>query len=124
MFAGRIDGPELADCLATATGPDSFAAFVGERYPHLGAELVRRVTEIVRLTYTFEYTFGELLEHRISAPVRVFKAGGDDYSFLDGVTGWSERPPVVVPLAADHYGLLRAPGVHELSAAIRRLDHH
>ncbi|WP_254876042.1 amino acid adenylation domain-containing protein [Streptomyces sp. CAI-85] len=124
VFAGRIDGPELADCLTTATGPDSFAAFVGERYPHLGAELVRRITEIVRLTYTFEYTFGELLEHRISAPVRVFKAAGDDYSFLDGVTGWSERPPVVVALAADHYGLLRAPGVHELSAAIRRLDHH
>ncbi|MFJ6728622.1 amino acid adenylation domain-containing protein [Streptomyces sp. NPDC091281] len=124
VFAGRIDGPELAECLAAAGTPGEFAAFVAARRPELGHDLVRRVVDIVRLTYTFEYTFSELLERRIAAPVRVFKAAGDDYSFLDGATGWSERPPVTVALTADHYGLLRAPGVHELSAAIRRLDDH
>ncbi|MEU2729804.1 amino acid adenylation domain-containing protein [Streptomyces griseoviridis] len=124
VFAGRIDGPELAECLAAATDQDAFALFITERRPHLGPELVRRIIDIVRLTYRFEYTFEELLERRISAPVRVFKADGDDYSFIEGATGWSARPPVTVSLDADHYGLLREPGVRELAAAIRRLHDH
>ncbi|MER7972321.1 amino acid adenylation domain-containing protein [Streptomyces sp. NPDC096080] len=124
VFTGSVSGPELAECLAVATDQDAFVRFVTGRRPHLGPELVRRVTDIVRLTYSFEYTFGELLERRVAAPVRVFKADGDDYSFLEGVTGWSAHPPVTVSLAADHYGLLREPGVRELADAIRRLHEH
>lgn len=122
VFAGSIEGPELAECLAATDGPEAFARFIGERRPQLGPELVRRITEIVRLTYSFSYTFGELLERRIEAPVRVFKAAGDDYSFIEGVHGWSARPPVTFSLHADHYGLLRAPGVRELADAIGRSD--
>jgi hypothetical protein len=124
VFTGAVSGPELAECLQTAAGPDAFAAFIVDRHPHLGPALVRRVIRIVELTYSFGYTFGELLERRISAPVTVFKARGDDYSFIESATGWSHRPPVVVTLGADHYGLLRDPGVRELSAAIRRLRDH
>lgn len=110
MFAGAISGPELDECLkAAAKSPDGFVAFITDRHPHLGRDLVRRVIGIVRLTYSFTYTFGELLERRIAAPVTVFTARGDDYSFIDGATGWSQRPSVTVSLDADHYGLLRDP---------------
>jgi indigoidine synthase len=121
VFAGAITGPELAECLKAGGDQDSFADFISDRYPHLGPDLVRRVIAIVKLTYSFTYTFGELLERRIAAPVTVFKASGDDYSFIEAATGWSDRPPVTVTLGADHYGLLRDPGVQELSAAIHRL---
>jgi amino acid adenylation domain-containing protein len=124
VFTGTIGGEELAHCLAATTGPESFARFISDRHPHLGPELVRRIVDIVRLTYSFDYTFAELLDRRVGAPVRIFKARGDDYSFIEGVTGWSTRPPLIVTLDADHYGLLRDPGVRELSAAIRRLHDH
>lgn len=48
----------------------------------------------------------------------LFKAAGDDYSFIEGRSGYSADPPVVVDLEGDHYGVLEAPGVAELSGAI------
>ncbi|MGW6389602.1 hypothetical protein ACWFR1_03650 [Streptomyces sp. NPDC055103] len=49
----------------------------------------------------------------------LFKAEGDDYSFLENAEGWSTRPPTVVELAADHYSLLRRPDLKELVKKIR-----
>jgi hypothetical protein len=86
-------------------------------YPELEPAQVRRIIRIVRQTYSFEYTFAELAERTIGAPITIFKAAGDDYSFIENSRGYSARPPAVVGLAADHYGLLRQPA--ELAAAVR-----
>ncbi|MEK8168842.1 tautomerase family protein [Streptomyces sp. M19] len=120
VFAGRITGPGLEECLRVAHDDDSFAAFVSARFPHLDAELVKRITAVVHRTYTFEYEFHELAERRISAPVTIFKAAGDDYSFIENSGGYSAARPVVVDLAADHYSMLREPDIEELTEAIRR----
>ncbi|XIE82109.1 hypothetical protein AB6O49_19390 [Streptomyces sp. SBR177] len=102
-----------------ARDAESFAAHVAERFPALDPELIARIIAIVERTFEFTYTFRELTERKVACPVTVFKARGDDYSFLDGTTGWSERPPTVVELDADHYGLLRAPELKELVKKIR-----
>nr|WP_311137421.1 hypothetical protein [Streptomyces sp. I6] len=73
---------------------------------------------MVRRTYDFTYTFTELRSRRIQAPVTVVKAAGDDYSFLDGSTGWSAAEPRVHQLDAGHYDILREPGVAELAQLI------
>jgi len=119
VFTGTISGPDLDACLATVRDEDGFVAFVAERLPALGEELIRRITRIVAQTYEFEYSFRELAERRLDAPVTIFKAAGDDYSFIEGSSGWSAAPPAVVTLEGDHYAVLKEHGVGELAAAIR-----
>ncbi|GAA0384356.1 hypothetical protein GCM10009530_39070 [Microbispora corallina] len=120
VFAGTTSGPLLDRCLAAAEDDESFAAFISENVANLDVDLVRRIMRIVATTFEFSYTFRELSERRIAAPITVFKARGDDYSFLDGSRGYSRSAPTVVELQADHYSLLKAPDIDELATAIRR----
>lgn len=120
VFAGTITGPALEECLRVVHDEESFAEFIGARFEGLDPDLVRRVTRIVHQTYHFEYTFHELAERTIDAPVTIFKARGDDYSFLENSTGYSARPPTVLELEADHYSMLREPGLDELTGLIHR----
>ncbi|WP_328318654.1 amino acid adenylation domain-containing protein [Streptomyces sp. NBC_00388] len=119
VFLGRIGGPELAACLRTVRDEEGFVAFVHEAVPALDPGVIRRITRIVAATYEFDYTFGELVERRLAAPVTLFKAAGDDYSFIEGRSGYSAAPPKVVELTGDHYQVLREHGVAELVRAIR-----
>ena len=52
-------------------------------------------------------------------PVTIFKASGDDYSFIEGRSGYSAALPTVVELDSDHYSVLKERGVTELVSAIR-----
>ncbi|WP_225805420.1 amino acid adenylation domain-containing protein [Streptomyces sp. NK15101] len=113
VFAGAIDtGVRAAD-------RRSFVARVAEDFPALEPDLIDRIVAIVEETFEFTYTFRELTERQVACPVTLFKAEGDDYSFLENATGWSTRPPTVVELDADHYGLLRQPDLTELVKKIR-----
>jgi amino acid adenylation domain-containing protein len=118
VFAASITDPLLADCLAETRDEETFIAFICRHFPDLGRELVERIVAIVGETFEFKYTFSELARRRLSAPITVFKATGDDYSFLESSTGYATVTPVVVDLEADHYGLLKDPGVAELIDAI------
>ncbi|MER5208982.1 amino acid adenylation domain-containing protein [Streptomyces sp. NPDC002825] len=113
VFAGAIDAAVTAD------DRESFVACVAENFPALDPDLIGRIVAIVEETFEFTYTFRELTERQVSCPVTLFKAEGDDYSFLEGATGWSTRPPTVVELDADHYSLLRQPDLTELVKKIR-----
>jgi thioesterase domain-containing protein len=119
VFAGFISGPELEQCLARAHDEDGFVGQIRQLFPGLDEQLIRRITRIVGQTYEFEYSFHELAERRLDAPVSIFKASGDDYSFIEGRSGYSAAPPAVVGLEADHYSVLREQGVAELVSAIR-----
>ncbi|GHG61834.1 amino acid adenylation domain-containing protein [Streptomyces griseocarneus] len=119
VFTGAISGPLLEECLRQAIDDESFAAFIGTAYSGLDTELVKRIVRIVRRTYEFSYTFHELRERRIKAPVTIFKAQGDDYSFIENSDGFSAQAPTVITLRADHYSLLRDPDVDELLRAVR-----
>ncbi|MGW5051340.1 amino acid adenylation domain-containing protein [Actinokineospora sp. NPDC004072] len=118
VFAGTISGPVLDACLAAVSDEDGFVAFIAARFPDLDADVVRRIARIVQRTFDFRYTFHELAQRRVEAPVTVFRARGDDYSFIEGSSGYSASPPAFVDLDADHYSLLRD-DVGELVAAIR-----
>jgi amino acid adenylation domain-containing protein len=120
VFAGAIKGPRLEECLRVTRDEESFTSFITTRFPELGRDLVRRIVRIVHLTYYFRYEFHELEHRHVQAPITIFKAQGDDYSFIESHGGYSAEPPTVVELAADHYELLREPGVGELARAIRR----
>ncbi|MFB8400214.1 amino acid adenylation domain-containing protein [Streptomyces sp. NPDC055912] len=113
VFAGAIDPTVEAD------GREDFVSRVAADFPALDPELIGRIVAIVEETFEFTYTFRELAERQVSCPVTLFKAAGDDYSFLENAEGWSARPPTVVELDADHYSLLRQPDLTELVKKIR-----
>lgn len=118
VFAGAIDGPDAARCLLETHDEASFAEFILAGRPELDAQTVRRIIQIVELTYSFKYTFQELREKTVSAPITIFKAQGDDYSFLEDSLANLPTKPTVVELEADHYSLLREPQVQKLTSLI------
>ncbi|WP_202819003.1 amino acid adenylation domain-containing protein [Actinosynnema sp. ALI-1.44] len=120
VFAGAIDGPLLEDCLAATRDRESFVGFIGENFTGLDVDTVRRIVRVVERTFEFSYSFRELAERKINAPIAIFKATGDDYSFLESSGGYSAAAPAVVDLGADHYSILRDPDVGDLATAIRR----
>jgi thioesterase domain-containing protein len=123
VFTGGISGPDRDRCLETVRNEDEFVAYIHELLPQLDEALIRRITRIVEATYEFEYSFRELAERTLNAPVTIFKATGDDYSFIEGSSGYSAVPPTMVKLAGDHYSVLKKKGVGELVSAIHtRLD--
>ncbi|MFF8995939.1 amino acid adenylation domain-containing protein [Streptomyces sp. NPDC014983] len=119
VFAGTVHGPVVRACVRQTTDEDSFVSFVHARMPALDEGTIRRIARIVTETYEFEYSFRELQERRIDAPVTIFKARGDDYSFLENSSGYSARPPRVIDLDGDHYSVLKKHGVEELISRIR-----
>ncbi|WP_410664239.1 amino acid adenylation domain-containing protein [Amycolatopsis sp. lyj-84] len=119
VFIGSISGPEPLACRETVRDEDGFVTFVAKLLPDLGEQLIRRIVRVVEETYEFDYSFRELARRRIMAPVTLFKADGDDYSFVENSSGYSATPPEVVTLEGDHYSVLKESGVGELVSAIR-----
>ncbi|MFE9218824.1 amino acid adenylation domain-containing protein [Streptomyces lavendulae] len=120
VFTGTISGPDLEKCLESATDEESFAGFISE-LKGIDVDLAKRIISVVGQTYEFEYSFRELAERTLAAPVTIFKARGDDYSFIENSNGYSAEPPTVIDLDADHYSLLRTPDIGELVKHIRYL---
>jgi amino acid adenylation domain-containing protein len=118
VFASSITHPLLEECLKVAKDEDSFASFICSRYKNLDLDLVKRIIKIVHQTYEAKYTFRELVEKQIIAPITIFKANGDDYSFIESHSGYSEKPPTVINLGVDHYSILKITGISELVGAI------
>jgi amino acid adenylation domain-containing protein len=120
VFSGSISGPALEECLRVAKDDESFAAFISATMENLDPELVKRIAEVVRCTYELKYEFRELAGRRLDAPITIFTAHGDDYSFIENSSGYSAEPPTLVGLEADHYSLLREPDVNQAVRVIRR----
>jgi amino acid adenylation domain-containing protein len=118
VFASSITGSVLEECLKVAKDEDSFASFICSRYKHLDLDVVKRIIRIVHQTYEAKYTFRELAERQITAPITIFKAKGDDYSFIESHTDYSKRLPAVINLEVDHYSMLKITGISELVKAI------
>ncbi|KDM93305.1 amino acid adenylation protein [Photobacterium galatheae] len=114
VFAHSIDGALLQSCLNQCHDEESFIEFMCQRFPMLQPDLIQRITRIVLVSYDFSYTFEELVGRRIHAPVTIFKAQQDNYSFIENVSDFSVEPPRTIHLEADHYQVLKAQGVAEL----------
>lgn len=123
VFGRKIEGAGLEECLAVSKDQHSFSQFICNRYKHLDNALVNRIIDIVRLTYEFEYSFKELEARCIKAPLSIFKAQGDDYSFLENVSGYSRTTPKVFELKTDHYTLLKEKGIDELVTHLHGVYH-
>lgn len=121
VFAQCIRGPELEECLALCKDEERFINFVCAGNDQLDKELVKRIVDVVTLTYEFKYTFCELNERQVKAPITIFKAKGDDYSFLENCKGYSTTVAKMLKLDSDHYTLLKEVGVKDLIDNMERI---
>jgi len=119
VFAGSITDPLLNECLQVSRDEDSFVSFISGRFKNVDSDLGRRIIRIVERTYHFKYEVRELAERQLHAPITIFKARGDDHSFIENGSGYSSKATTVVNLDADHYSLLKNPFIGELVTLIR-----
>lgn len=118
VFAHTIESPMLKTCLERSKDESSFINFICSRFRNLDKNLVSRIVKIVALTYEFEYSFREMNSRNIKAPVKIFKATGDNYSFIEKADDFSVHPPEVIDLKADHYQLLKDVGMQEIGPSL------
>ncbi|WP_405177752.1 amino acid adenylation domain-containing protein [Nocardia sp. NBC_01377] len=115
VFFGRTDGTHADDAIAAAKNRNSFLAAVAAEIA-IDRGLAERITALVERTYSFEYTFTELLERRITAAITIIRASGDDYSFIDAAADAIRHTPIT--LDADHYQILRPPHLEHTADAL------
>jgi amino acid adenylation domain-containing protein len=118
VFLGTSVGPQIDECVDATQDRVSFVEFIQHARRELALDTINRITDIVVRTFEFEYTFSELLDRRITAPISIFKAAGDDYSFIESAGTFAERAPRIVTLSEDHYAVLQEQGVDELASAL------
>ncbi|WFU07208.1 amino acid adenylation domain-containing protein (plasmid) [Rhizobium sp. CB3171] len=119
VFAQTIAADRVAPVIAKVRNEKSFVDFIADEKPELDAGIIARITRLVAQTYTPGYGL-EMKERELSAPTRLFKARGDNLSFLEQAVGVLQSAADVVALSPDHYQLLKQGGVDELVHAIRR----
>ncbi len=114
VFTAKIDTEEVEACYKYCSDHKSFIEFILERRPEMDAPTAVRIMNIVRQTYEFEYSFKELTERQIVAPITIIKAKGDDYSFIEGQKDFSFIPPEIITSDTDHYEILKLGSVEAL----------
>ncbi|AYG64416.1 amino acid adenylation domain-containing protein [Rhizobium jaguaris] len=119
VFAQTIAPERVAPVIATVRDETSFINFIAAEKPELDIGVITRITRLVAQTYTPEYGL-QMKERELLAHVCLFKARGDDLSFLEQAIGTLRQPASVVSLSPDHYELLKQSRVVELAQAIRR----
>lgn len=115
VFFTRTDGPHADRVVHDTSDRTSFLAAIREDLP-IDETLAERITALVERTYSFEYTFTELEQRTLSAPVTIIRAAGDDYSFLDSAASSVRYDSV--ELTADHYAVLQPPHVDTTAVTV------
>lgn len=118
VFTGTVSDAEGDRIARDVHDLDSFVRYVSEVAGAIDEGAVRRIVEVVATTYSFEYTIEQLSSRRLSAPIAVVRARGDDYSFLDGAGNASGIQSFTV--SADHYSILR----EDVDELIELVDAH
>lgn len=118
VFMGTIKGSKMNECLATVGSREEFITFVCRLNDQLSADLVARITDIVMMTFEFTYSFDELKQRQLNAPIKIIKATGDDYSFIENHDAFSTLEPVVEEIEANHYSMLKTSHIDQLVAVL------
>ncbi|WGH93546.1 amino acid adenylation domain-containing protein [Auritidibacter ignavus] len=115
VFFARTDGAHADRVVHDTVDRTSFLAAIRAELA-IDEALAERITALVEQTYSFEYTFTELEQRTLSAPVTIIRANGDDYSFIDSAASSVQYESV--DLAADHYAVLQPPHVDTTAETI------
>jgi len=70
------------------------------------------------MTFEFTYSFNELKQRQLKAPIKIIKATEDDYSFIDNNDAFSTIEPVIEQIKANHYTMLKTTHIDQLVAVL------
>jgi amino acid adenylation domain-containing protein len=118
VFMGTINGDSLEACLSVVDTKDKFISFICELNDQLETGLVIRIIEIVTMTFEFKYSFDEMKQRQIKAPIKIIKATGDDYSFIENNDVLSTIEPIIEQIEANHYTMLKTTHIDQLVAVL------
>jgi amino acid adenylation domain-containing protein len=118
VFMGTIKGHSLDECLAVVDTKNEFIRFICRLNNQLETGLVMRIIDIVTMTFEFTYSFNELKQRQIKAPIKIIKATGDDYSFIENNDVFSKVKPVIEQIEANHYTMLKTTHIDQLVAVL------
>lgn len=118
VFMGTIKSNSLIECLSVVDTKDKFIHFICGFNNQLETGLVMRIIDIVTMTFEFTYSFHELKQRQLKAPIKIIKATGDDYSFIENNNVFSITEPVIEKIAANHYTMLKTTHIDQLVAVL------
>ena len=111
VFLGRI-AQDTIDASMQIQCEADLVQFIVSKRPEFDLGLMKRIIQVVSVTYSFQYSLLTLTEKRIRAPIYVFKANGDECSFIEEARDIAFS---LIQLQADHYNILKADGIEELT---------
>jgi amino acid adenylation domain-containing protein len=118
VFMGTIKSHSLVECLEVVDTKEKFINFICGLNSQLESGLVRRIIDIVTMTFEFTYSFNELKQRQLKAPIKIIKANGDDYSFIENNDVFSTIEPVIEHIEANHYTMLKSTHIDQLVAVL------
>jgi thioesterase domain-containing protein len=118
VFMGTINGQSLEECLSIVETKEDFISFICGLNHQLDVGLVMRIIDIVMMTFEFSYSFNELKQRQLKAPIKIIKATGDDYSFIENNDVLSSIEPVIEHIEANHYTMLKTKHIDQLIAVL------
>lgn len=118
VFTGTINDHSLTECLAIVDTKEEFISFICGLNNQLETGLVMRIIDIVTMTFEFTYSFNELKQRQLKAPIKIIKATGDDYSFIENNDTFSTIEPVIEEIKANHYSMLKTTHIDQLIAVL------
>ncbi len=118
VFMGTIKSQSLVECLAVVDSKEKFINFICGLNNQLETGLVKRIIDIVTMTFEFTYSFNELKKRQLKAPIKIIKASGDDYSFIENNDVFSITEPVIEQIEANHYSMLKTTHIDQLVAVL------
>jgi thioesterase domain-containing protein len=118
VFMGTINSHSLTQCLEVVDTKEKFINFICGLNNQLETGLVMRIIDIVAMTFEFTYSFNELKQRQLKAPIKIIKATGDDYSFIENNDAFSTIEPVIEQIEANHYSMLKTTHIDQLVAVL------
>ncbi|PWB15055.1 hypothetical protein DCO44_06950, partial [Acinetobacter sp. AM] len=106
VFFGKIDINMTLDCIDKVNNINEFNDYVYEKLDGLELSVIERITNLILKTYQFDYKFENISKGDIGFPIKIIKAKGDDYTFINTLHNAYRDNISMIDFDSDHYNIL------------------
>ncbi|ENU08617.1 amino acid adenylation domain-containing protein [Acinetobacter calcoaceticus] len=118
VFFGKIDIEMTVDCILKVDCVSDFNEYVYNKINGIDLNIIERITYLIFKTYQFDYKFEDISKGDIGFPIKIIKAKGDDYSFVEILNNIYGNNISMVDFECDHYSILNQSNAKKLVSLI------